>query len=91
MFTLLTFVIVSIPSIFGENITIDTLLGNVTGEQMDGYVLFKGIPYTEYAPIGERRLTESVVRTTLFPTDPYPATEFSPSCIQNPEMLFASS
>ena len=91
MFTLLAFVIVSIPSTFGENVTIDTILGNVTGEQMDDYVLFRGIPYAEHAPIGDRRFTESVVRTANFPTNPYPATDFSPSCIQNIALNFASS
>ena len=91
MLTLLALVIVSIPSVFGENVTIDTILGDVTGEQMDGYVLFKGIPYVEHAPIGNRRFTESVVRTTLFPTNPYPATDFSPSCIQNVDLPLSTS
>ena len=91
MLTLLTLVVVSIPSIFGENVTIDTILGNVTGKQMDGYVLFRGIPYTQHVPIGDRRFTESVVRTANFPTNPYPATDFSPHCIQNIALNFASS
>ena len=75
--------ILLICSIFGEKqVTIDTTLGDVIGEQMDGYVLFKGIPYSEYAPVGDRRFTESVVRTSGFPNNPYLALNDSPICIQ---------
>ena len=83
MLTLLTFVILSIYRIFGEKtVTIDTRLGGVIGQEMGGFVSFKGIPYTEHAPIGNRRFTESQVRTSSFSNDPYSALDFSSSCIQ---------
>lgn len=72
MLTLVTLVILLICSIYGQqNITVNTILGYVIGKQMDdGFVLFKGIPYTENAPIGDLRFTESVVKTSGFQTDP---------------------
>ena len=82
-FILLIITILSIWSIFGQNITINTILGDVIGKQMDGFVSFKGIPYSENAPIGNFRFTESVVRISAFPTDPYSALDFSSSCIQS--------
>ena len=40
----------SIASIyFRENVTIDTILGDVIHQQMKGYVIFKGFPYAEHA------------------------------------------
>ena len=89
MLTLITLVILSICSIYGQNnnITLNTILGYVIGKQMDGFVSFKGIPYAENAPIGDLRFTESVIRTSGFQIDPYPALDFSSSCIQefNPQ------
>ena len=82
MFHLTAFVLILLISsvLSKNNVTVNTILGNVIGEEMDGFVLFKGIPYTENAPIGDRRFTESVVRTSPFPNDPYPALNFTPPC-----------
>ena len=88
MFQLIELIFISILLIckntFGEKkeITIITTLGDVIGKQMNGYVSFKGIPYTENAPVGNRRFTESVVRTSVFPNNPYLALDYSPICIQ---------
>ena len=80
MFLLLA--ICFIYTVVGQNVTVDTILGDVIGQQMDGYVLFRGIPYAENPPIANLRFTESVLRTSVLPKDPYPALDFSPSCIQ---------
>ena len=66
-----------------KEVTIITTLGDVIGKQMNEYVSFKGIPYTEYAPVGDGRFTESVVRTSDFPNNPYLALNYSPICIQD--------
>ena len=88
MLTLVTIILIlSIVNIFeGKNVTVNTILGDIIGQQMDGFVLFKGIPYTEYVPIGDRRFTESVVRTSVFSNNPYIALDFSSSCIQPPPL-----
>lgn len=66
----------------GQNeITIDTDLGLITGVTQNDYVIFKGIGYTEYAPIGEHRFAESTVRSTPY-NGTYNATQFGPVCIQ---------
>ena len=85
MLHLVSFIsILLISNVFGEkNVTVNTILGDVVGEQMDGFVVFKGIPYSEHAPIGNRRFTESVVRTSNFTNNPYLALNFAPSCIQD--------
>eukprot|EP01084_Bolivina_argentea_P162975 283573_1 len=65
-----------------ENITISTQLGLIKGSNENNFVVFKGIPYTEVAPIGENRFIESEVKTSTY-EDIYDATFFRDVCIQN--------
>jgi len=68
-----------------EEVTISTVLGDVAGTtpSSSNYVTFKGIPYTEHAPIGSYRFQESVVRTSAYSNDPLNATQYAPMCIQS--------
>lgn len=64
--------------------TILTVLGDVMGVSAasSNHVVFKGIPYTEHAPIGSYRFQESVVRTSAYTNDYLDATLDAPECIQ---------
>ena len=90
MFTLVALATLAICTSYGQNIIVDTILGDVIGQQRNEYVFFHGIPYTEDAPIGNRRFMESAVRTSDFLTQPYPAINYSSSCIQEISSLQAS-
>ena len=49
MFTFVLPIILATVTVFGGNVTIETLLGNVIGEQKDGFIELKGIPFAENA------------------------------------------
>eukprot|EP01084_Bolivina_argentea_P031147 57659_1 len=65
-----------------DNITINTGLGSITGVIESNFVVFRGISYSEYPPIGNYRFRESTVRNSLY-TDIYDATVFRFVCMQN--------
>jgi len=65
-----------------ENITIATLLGDVTGLSHDAYLEFRGLPYAENAPVGQYRFKKSLVRTSAYADEVYDATQYGSSCIQ---------
>eukprot|EP01083_Nonionella_stella_P009974 28513_1 len=76
------FILVLIRTLYSDNTTIYTTLGEVTGIQQDNYTEFRRIPYTENAPVGDYRFTESVVRTAFYTDDQYDATYFGSACVQ---------
>eukprot|EP00484_Ammonia_sp_Unknown_P018967 CAMPEP_0197027944 /NCGR_PEP_ID=MMETSP1384-20130603/7791_1 /TAXON_ID=29189 /ORGANISM="Ammonia sp." /LENGTH=615 /DNA_ID=CAMNT_0042456873 /DNA_START=37 /DNA_END=1884 /DNA_ORIENTATION=+ len=75
-------VLLSFGSAFGENVIISTMLGDVMGVQKSNYVEFDGIAYTENAPVGQYRLAQSVMRTSVYSDAVYDATYYRPACIQ---------
>ena len=70
------------PVMVGNNVTISTELGPVIGIQQDGFIQFKGIPFTEQAPVGDYRLSEVELKTSSHLMDPFPALSYGPSCMQ---------
>ena len=71
--------------LYAEYITIDTELGEVTGNEydlFDGYYVFYGIPYTENTPIGNYRFSKMEVRNSSYMNETYDATYYRNECVQ---------